>query len=389
MRVIRLLPLGFLVAAGVAAVGCGEGGSAPTTEATQSDLMVRPRVNPFESVVKQRNLASDLPIAKNLVGTLINGWGVSFDPRTGLAWVSSNGNGSAELLTEDGVSIRSISMGTCDMPPCSSPTGNVFNPTNAFKSDDFIFVTEDGVIFGVKRTDTSVPDPRVPATDGANYKGVAIGNDHGKEILIVANFSNPDLGGPQIGTIDVFDAHYNPDHSFDGVFVDPDATANGLSPFNVKVVGDFLIVSYAERSADEAKDNGPNGGMVDVYSINGRKLITQLIPFNNGQGPLNAPWAMDFGPDRDDRRAPDFVVGNFGDGHINVFELSVHGKKVSATFEGALGDKSGNALVIEGLWGFAFGNGRGGFSRDDLYFAAGPNDESNGLFGELDFGPRR
>src|SRR5215471_12861476 len=84
MRVIRLLPLGFVVAAGVVLLGCGDSGSAPATEATSSDLMVRPKASPFESIVKQKNLASDIPgFANNLVGTLINGWGVSFDPRTG------------------------------------------------------------------------------------------------------------------------------------------------------------------------------------------------------------------------------------------------------------------------------------------------------------------
>jgi hypothetical protein len=47
------------------------------------------------------------------------------------------------------------------------------------------------------------------------------------------------------------------------------------------------------------------------------------------------------------------------------------------------------------LWSILFGNGKGGFDADDLYFAAGPDNgpntelEQNGLFGELDFfGPR-
>ena len=89
--------------------------------------------------------------------------------------------------------------------------------------------------------------------------------------------------------------------------------------------------------------------------------------------------------DKDDRKAPDLVVGNFGDGTINVFDLSLSAKSASATFDGALASPSGQPLVIDGLWGIAFGNGRGDFDPDDIYFCAGPNDEGDGLFGELDF----
>ena len=78
-------------------------------------------------------------------------------------------------------------------------------------------------------------------------------------------------------------------------------------------------------------------------------------------------------------------------GHINAYELSANGYRLRADFEGALGNvKTGKPLAIDGLWAIVFGSGRGGFDTDDLYFTAGPNDEENGRFGELDFvGPRR
>jgi len=91
----------------------------------------------------------------------------------------------------------------------------------------------------------------------------------------------------------------------------------------------------------------------------------------------------------------DLIVGNFGDGHVNVYGLStsMHGRRVRANFEGPIGYLRGGPVVIEGLWAIAFGNG-GDFEADELYFTAGPGNgeeiETHGLFGELDFvGPRR
>ena len=48
-----------------------------------------------------------------------------------------------------------------------------------------------------------------------------------------------------------------------------------------------------------------------------------------------------------------------------------------------LPDANGNPLVIDGLWGLAFGNGGNAGPTGTLYFTAGPGDESHGLFGKL------
>jgi hypothetical protein len=39
-------------------------------------------------------------------------------------------------------------------------------------------------------------------------------------------------------------------------------------------------------------------------------------------------------------------------------------------------------LIIDGLWTLTLGGGRGSRS-DSLYFAAGPNGETSGLFGTI------
>ena len=42
-----------------------------------------------------------------------------------------------------------------------------------------------------------------------------------------------------------------------------------------------------------------------------------------------------------------------------------------------------SALTIDGLWGIEFGNGASSGPKNVLYFAAGPNDEADGLFGSI------
>ena len=56
------------------------------------------------------------------------------------------------------------------------------------------------------------------------------------------------------------------------------------------------------------------------------------------------------------------------------------------TFEpkGHLKNTNGKAVVIDGLWGIAFGNGAAAGPINVLHFAAGPHDENAGLFGRID-----
>jgi hypothetical protein len=46
-------------------------------------------------------------------------------------------------------------------------------------------------------------------------------------------------------------------------------------------------------------------------------------------------------------------------------------------------DHNGNKLHVDGLWGLAFGNGAGAGPYNSLFFTAGPNGETDGLFGTL------
>ena len=47
-------------------------------------------------------------------------------------------------------------------------------------------------------------------------------------------------------------------------------------------------------------------------------------------------------------------------------------------------DKKGNPLNVDGLWALVFGNGSNNAATTSLYFTAGPNMESEGIFGKFD-----
>ena len=65
------------------------------------------------------------------------------------------------------------------------------------------------------------------------------------------------------------------------------------------------------------------------------------------------------------------LVGNFGDGKINAFDIN------TGAFLGTLQGTDNTDLVIDGLWGIlAYPNGT-------VTFAAGPDDEANGLMGKI------
>ncbi len=96
------------------------------------------------------------------------------------------------------------------------------------------------------------------------------------------------------------------------------------------------------------------------------------------QGTLNSPWGLALAPPSFGAYAGDLLVGNFGDGTINVFDLATN------TFLAQLLAPDGNPLVIDGLWALMAGSGAGnGGLSEAIYFSAGPDGESHGLFGVI------
>jgi uncharacterized protein (TIGR03118 family) len=259
----------------------------------------------------------------------------------------------------------------------STPTGIVFNPTamnasNNFGGDLFIFATEDGTISGWQFSDGVTAVIHVPAADGAVYKGLAFGFTSGGAPMIYAtNF--------HAGRIDVFDANYTPVPLAPDDFTDP-GLPRGYAPFGIANIDGHLFVSYALQDSDQHDDvAGAHHGFVDEYTTDGARVRRFA-----SRGALNSPWGMALAPDDFGRFSRRLLIGNFGNGHINAY--SVRDGKWVGELHGPRGP-----IIIDGLWGLAFGNGSTTFSTpaDTLYFAAGPNDESNGLFGKLEVRPHK
>jgi uncharacterized protein (TIGR03118 family) len=93
------------------------------------------------------------------------------------------------------------------------------------------------------------------------------------------------------------------------------------------------------------------------------------------RGPLDSPWGIARASYAFGRFSGDILVGNFGNGRINVFDEDGH-------FIDELDGADGKTLVIDRLWTLTLGGGRASQS-DTLYFTAGPADETHGLFGTI------
>jgi len=229
----------------------------------------------------------------------------------------------------------------------------------------FLFASEDGTISAWSpslATQSVVVIDR--SADEASYKGLAIDSTTAGTRLYAADFHN--------ARVDVFDGAFDP-VTVAGAFEDPNLPA-GYAPFGIQTLAGSVYVAYALRDAEgEDEVAGPGLGAVDKYDLAGHLLARVATG-----GALNAPWGMALAPAGFGRFSGKLLVGNFGDGHINVF--------APATFEpkGHLKDADGKTIVIDGLWGIAFGNGGNAGPANTLFFAAGPDDENHGLFGRID-----
>jgi hypothetical protein len=90
---------------------------------------------------------------------------------------------------------------------------------------------------------------------------------------------------------------------------------------------------------------------------------------------VNSPWGMTRASFAFGRFNGLILVGNFGNGKINVFSSQ-------GQFIDELDRPNGKRLVVDGLWKLILGGGRNSNS-ETLYFTAGPNGETDGVFGTI------
>jgi uncharacterized protein (TIGR03118 family) len=200
--------------------------------------------------------------------------------------------------------------------------------------------------------------------NGPLYKGLAISSYAGANYLYAADFRN--------NVIDVYNGSFAK-ATLPGGFRDP-ALPAGYAPFGIQAIRDRIYVAYAKQAPsgpDEVK--GAGLGIIDVFDTSG-VLIKQLVT----GGALNAPWGMALAPANFGSFSNDLLVANFGDGKINAYNPS------TGKLDGTLSKADGTPIVIDGLWGLAFGNGVNSQPANTLFFTAGPADEAHGLYGRID-----
>ncbi|HKM69774.1 MAG TPA: TIGR03118 family protein [Stellaceae bacterium] len=350
----------------------------------------------------QQNAYLVTPLVSDLAGkaavqdtNLKNAWGVAFTPAASPFWISDNNTGLSTLYDGAGA-IQSLVV-TIPCPPkagqgsscpgSAAPTGMVWNPTTSTttgflvpltgKVASFIWATEDGTI-SAWTGGLTPPDSAVLAVDnstepsaklGAVYKGLAVGVNVRGVFLFATNF--------RAGTVDVFapapagstTGFYVP-AATDGGFQDS-SIPPGFAPFGIQNINGDLFVTYAKQNGKMHDDvAGPGNGFVDVFDTDGHFLRRFA-----SLGALNSPWGVARASFAFGLFSGQILVGDFGDGRINVFDPN-------GNFLAQLAKPNGKALAIDGLWTLTLGGGKNS-SSDTLYFTAGPNKETNGLFGTI------
>jgi uncharacterized protein (TIGR03118 family) len=367
----------------------------------------------------QTNLVSNTSgVAPVTDPQLINPWGLSRASGSPW-WVSDEGTGFSTLYNGPGAKQSLIvtippADPTNKNTPTGTPTGTIANgsQTDFLLTPNmpavFLFSTIDGTIAGwnpgVAVAQGAAPPSThavtvVKTTDGSSYTGLTSASTDGKRYLYAANFTQ--------GRVDVYDSTFqavgfSKKHSggnsngndndsnskgpfSENSFVDERLPAHYV-PFNVQAIGNDIVVTYAlHEGSSPFETDGPGLGFVDIYSSSGR-LLRRLE-----QGDwLNAPWGVALAPLDFGRFSHDLLVGQFaggGDtqssGFIAAYDLA------TGKFDGLLEDASGKPLAINGIWSLSPGNvsptnnDPAAAPAAEMYFTAGPNHGSGGLFGYL------
>jgi len=298
---------------------------------------------------------------------LINAWGISFPP-TGPFWISDQGSGKTSVDTLSGGTLNLNAIPPVAVP---SPTGQVFNifaslgafPLPSGAPATFLFASTNGSLYGWNTGASAVPVFTSPTP--AAFTGLAIAMNASGPTLYAANNRG--------GTVDIFNDKLQPTGT---LAPDPTIPA-GFGPYNVQVLNGSLFVTYSEQD----RSTGPGLGFVDQYDLSG-KLIGRVA----SGGPLDAPWGLTIAPASFGAIAGDLLVGNFGDGKINVYGAPPNPDPTvpaAIQFLGQLNGPNGQPLTIDGLWALTPGNGGSAGDPNFLYFSAGPVSETHGLFGAI------
>jgi uncharacterized protein (TIGR03118 family) len=318
--------------------------------------------------------------------TLKDAWGLAWSP-TGIAWPNATVEGVSELYSVVPTPTKVRAAVNIPSPTDSvggAPIGIVFNSTKGFVLPDkatasFIFAGGDGVISAWNGGAGNNAFRIANNSATSSYTGLTLASSGGQNFLYAANFKT--------GKIDVWDTAWNAVTRMP--FHDP-AIPAGFANFNIQLVGEWLFVNYAKVGANGKQAVGAGEGFTDVFNTDG-SFVRRFA----ARGALNSPWGVTITPKgflnsqnvkggsesgaaagKVDSTQPVILVGNFGDGHINVFTEG-------GIFLGQL-QSHNQVITIDGLWALDFAPTTATTINPDwLFFTAGPAGETDGIFGYL------
>jgi len=279
---------------------------------------------------------------------LANPWGLARSSGSPW-WLSDNDTGWSTLYnaagTEESLKVVIPTAGNGPVEATGgngpgTPTGIVFNGSKtdfqvSGASSSFIFATLDGTISAWPGTNKNLatlvyPTSTNPAPSTANppsYTGLAITSNASGNYLYAADNAN--------NQIDMFDGSFNLVKSFG----DP-AVPSTLSVFGVQDIGGWVYVTYAVPNVGA-------GGYVDIFKEDGT-FVKTLIQSDR----LNQAWGIALAPSNFGPLSNTLLVSNNSvDGTINGFD------PMTGKFVGTIRDERGRKIILNNLWGIAFGGG--------------------------------
>ena len=383
VRATASLVVGTACALSVAACGGGGGGSGGS-----ASQMAQQTTSGFADTALVSNNTGVVATTTTLDANLSNPWGLVTSP--GLPfWIADNnsnvatlysGTGQIQTNVVTGSSTVGISIPASAAGVPANPTGQVYNGTGGFlistsKGQEtalFIFAGEGGTIAAWAKDSgatavTSYDDGVDNGTQHAVYKGLALGTVNGANYLYATDLHN--------NKIDVFDTNFAKPAAMQGKFIDPTVPA-GFVPFGIVALNKQLYVTYAmQDAAMHDETTGAGLGYVDVFDFGGN-FVSRFA----SAGPLNAPWGIALAPAGFGSFAGDLLVGNFGDGTINIF--APNGTSL-ATSMGPMTVSNGAMFAVPGLWSLVFRDGDSDKPLTTLFYTAGFANQTDGVFGSI------
>jgi uncharacterized protein (TIGR03118 family) len=161
--------------------------------------------------------------------------------------------------------------------------------------------------------------------------------------------------------IDMFDGSFN----LVGSFGDPSAPSN-TTVFGVQDINGMVYVTYAVP-------NIGSGGVVDVFQENG--TFVKTLVHNTSE--LNQAWGIALAPNNFGPLSNTLLISNNSvNGTINGFD------PVTGKFVGTMKNQNGTPIVLNNLWGIAFGGGTANNgATNQLFVTVGQGIGTNELAG--------